>query len=70
MTTAASYALSGYVQWELAAVLILGGFGGTQLGILLGRRLAGYKGLLERIFAVVVLLVGTYVIMQGIYRGA
>jgi uncharacterized protein len=66
MTTAASYALAGYVEWGLAGMLILGGFGGVRLGILLGRRLACHKGLLERVFAVVVLLVGAYVVLRGL----
>lgn len=66
LTTAASYTFSGYVEWGLAGVLILGGFGGTRLGILLGRRLAGRKRLLERVFAGVVLLVGAYIVVRGL----
>jgi hypothetical protein len=66
LTTATSYALSGYVEWGLGGVLILGGFGGASVGILFGRRLADHKGLLERVFAVVVLLVGAYVVGRGV----
>ena len=40
LTTATSYAMSGYVNWPLAAILVAGGIGGASLGILLGRRLA------------------------------
>jgi len=66
MTTASSYALSGYVEWDLAGLLILGGFGGAALGLQLGRRLSGHKGLLERVFACAVMVVGAYVVARGI----
>ncbi|MGE3744194.1 MAG: sulfite exporter TauE/SafE family protein [Sphingomonadaceae bacterium] len=60
-TTATSYALSGYVDWPLTALLIAGGVGGAALGILLGRRLADHKTLFERAFALLVIAIGTYV---------
>ena len=66
LTTATSYALSGYVDWRLAGLLIFGGGGGVALSILLSRRLAVRKGLLERIFAFAVLLVGTYVVVRSV----
>jgi len=65
LTTAASYALSGMVDWTLAALLIAGGLLGSRLGLLLGQRVAERKGLLERIFAAMVILVGLYVAMRG-----
>lgn len=61
-----SYALSGYVDWRLAGLLIFSGGGGVALSILLSRRLAVRKGLLERIFAFAVLLVGTYVVVHSV----
>jgi hypothetical protein len=61
ITTALSYAVAGYVDWTLSALLIVGGIGGASLGILSGRRLADHKGLLERLFALVVIGVGLYV---------
>lgn len=66
LTTATSYALSGYVDWSLTALLIAGGAAGTALGIALGKRLAARKGLLEKLFAAVVISVGAYVILRGI----
>lgn len=63
MTTAMSYAISGYVDWELSALLITGGIGGAALGILSGRGLAAHKGLLERLFAFMVICIGLYVAM-------
>ena len=65
LTTATSYALSGYVDWRLAALLIVGGVAGAAIGTVLGRRLAARKGLLERLFASIVILVGGYVAIRG-----
>ncbi|WP_324743291.1 sulfite exporter TauE/SafE family protein [Tsuneonella sp. CC-YZS046] len=61
LTTAASYALSGLVDWPLTALLAGGGVAGAAAGIALGRRLASRKNLLERIFAAIVIAVGLYV---------
>lgn len=60
LTTANSYAISGYVDWTLAALLITGGIGGATLGILIGRTLGTRRGLFERAFAVIVISVGFY----------
>jgi uncharacterized membrane protein YfcA len=65
LTTAGSYALSGYVDWGLAALLILGGIAGSALGIALGRVFASRKGLLERSFALTVIAIGGYVALRG-----
>lgn len=61
LTTATSYGLSGLVDWPLTALLIAGGSGGVGLGILAGRRLVRHKTLLERIFAFLVIAVGSYI---------
>lgn len=61
LTTAVSYALSGYVDWPLTTLLVAGGAAGAVIGIGLGRRLSGQKALLERIFATLVIGVGIYV---------
>lgn len=65
LTTATSYAMSGYVDWPLAAILVAGGIGGAAIGILLGRRLAKHKGLLERVFATTVILIGGFIAVRG-----
>jgi len=65
LTTALSYTVSGYVDWTLAALLVAGGVMGSRLGLLLGRRLAARKGILERLFAAVVIAVGLYVAVRG-----
>jgi len=63
LTTAVSYAASGLVQWDLTALLVVGGIAGSAAGILLGRRLGARKGLLEKLFAGVVIAVGGYVLL-------
>ena len=66
MTTAASYALSGLVDWDVTALLVAGGIGGTIAGIALGKTLGASKRLLERGFAAVVIATGGYVIASSI----
>ncbi|MDE0933160.1 MAG: sulfite exporter TauE/SafE family protein [Novosphingopyxis baekryungensis] len=66
LTTATSYALSGYVDWTLVGLLIAGGIGGAAAGMALGRRLSARKGLLERIFAGLVIVIGVYVVVRGV----
>jgi uncharacterized membrane protein YfcA len=67
LTTAASYALSGLVDWPAAALFVaggaLGGFAGTELA----RRLAGKsKHALAFIFSGVVIAVGIYVVVRSL----
>lgn len=66
LTTAASYALSGYVEWRLVGLLVTGGIGGAIGGIALGKRLAGAKRAMEIGFAVLVVAVGCYVAARGL----
>ncbi|MGC1271527.1 MAG: sulfite exporter TauE/SafE family protein [Croceibacterium sp.] len=65
-TTAASYALSGYVDWSLVGLLVLGGLAGAAAGIGLGKRLANSKRVLEVGFALMVVSVGIYVAVRGL----
>lgn len=65
-TTAGSYALSGLVDWQLAAWLIAGGAFGSIFGILAGRKLSTSKRALDRMFATLVMLVGAYVTQQAL----
>lgn len=66
LTTAASYAVSGLVDWWLVAAMIAGGALGSAGGIALGKRLSGGKGALERLFAVLVVAVGCYVVWRSL----
>ncbi|HET7806511.1 MAG TPA: sulfite exporter TauE/SafE family protein [Pseudolabrys sp.] len=61
LTTAASYAWSGLVDWTLAGLFVLGGVFGGLLGIQLAKRLSAHKNMLARIFSSVVIAVGIYV---------
>jgi uncharacterized membrane protein YfcA len=65
-TTAASYAVSGLVDWWIAGLFILGGVLGSLAGMLLARRLAGRGAMLSRVFAAVVIAAGCYVGARGV----
>ncbi len=67
LTTAASYAWSGYVDWQLAGLFIAGGALGGLAGITLAHRLASHKHALTLIFAGVVIVVGLYVIVRSLW---
>ena len=65
LTTAASYAWSGLVDWPLAALFIAGGAIGGFAGTRLARHLSGHKNALTRVFSGIVILVGLYVIVRS-----
>ncbi len=65
LTTATSYALSGLVDWPLVAMLAAGGIAGAAAGIVLGKRLAGRRRVMEAGFAVLVIVVGAHVTWRG-----
>ena len=65
-STAASYAFSGYVDWPLVALLVVGGIAGTVPGQWAGRRLARHKHLLNAGFAVLVIGIGGYIVARGL----
>ncbi len=58
LTSASSYAWSGYVDWPLAGQLTLGAAAGASAGIALGKLAAGNKTLLENGFALAVIATG------------
>lgn len=62
LTTSANYALSGLVAWTIAAEFIVGGVLGGLIGTRLAGRLAATRGLLTRVFAVIVAGVGVYIL--------
>lgn len=61
LTTAASYGWSGLVNWQAAGWFIGGGLLGGIAGIALAPRLASRKGLLNRVFAMLVFTVAAYI---------
>ena len=66
LTTAFSYAASGLVDWPLAAIFILGGLAGGFAGIKASAHSARRKGALARVFGMVVVAVGLYVVWRGL----
>ncbi len=66
LTTAASYAWSGFVSWGLAALFIAGGFGGGLLGTRAARYLAERRGALNIVFAVVIIAVAIYMLVRNL----
>lgn len=65
LTTAGNYALSGYVDWWLAAAFIAGGIGGGLVGSTLASVLARQRGLLNSLFAGVVVVVALYTVWRS-----
>jgi uncharacterized membrane protein YfcA len=65
LTTAATYALAGMVDWKVAAIFVLGGIAGGLGGVKLSIRLSETRGLLSRGFAVAVVLVASFVLWNS-----
>lgn len=66
LTTAATYAYDGLVDWRVAAEFIAGGIAGGLAGLLLVQRLAKHKGVLNRLFATLVFAVAAYMLCRTI----
>ncbi|MGA9659870.1 MAG: sulfite exporter TauE/SafE family protein [Asticcacaulis sp.] len=65
LVTALNYALSGWVDWLVAAEFIAGGIGGGWLGTALAARLSVNKNALNRIFAGLIFVVAIYVLYRS-----
>jgi len=61
-----NYAISGLVDWTLAATLLLGGLGGGVLGARAGVALIAHRGALNVLFAALVGAVALYVIYRSL----
>jgi uncharacterized protein len=66
LTTAASYAWSGLVSWQLAGLFIGGGLAGGLIGTHLARLLAARRGALNIVFAVVIIAVAIYMLVRNL----
>jgi uncharacterized membrane protein YfcA len=64
-TSATNYALSGFVDWELAAIFLAGGVVGGLAGVTLARHLADKRGALNVTFALVIFAVATYMLVRS-----
>ena len=65
LVTSANYALSGFIDWALVAFFITGAAAGGLLGNFVSQRAAGEGHILSRIFAIIVSIVGVYIIARG-----
>lgn len=66
LTTAGNYALSNFIDWWIAGLLIVGGAVGGLAGVAISRNLAARKPGLSYAFAAIVIVVGIYVVWRGL----
>src|SRR5215469_12747101 len=66
LTSAANYAVSGFVDWALAAIFLAGGVLGGLVGAALAKALAGKRGALNVVFAGVIFAVAAYMLVRSI----
>jgi uncharacterized membrane protein YfcA len=64
-TAAANYAVSGFIDWWLAAAFVAGGVGGGFAGARLAGTLGKTRGRLNLIFAGVIVTVALYMLARG-----
>lgn len=64
-STAASYAMSGLIDWRLATLFIGGGLLGGLTGMAMGRIIGPQGKMLQSVFSVVVIAAGGYVCVRG-----
>ena len=65
LTSAANYAVSGFVDWALAAIFLAGGVLGGLVGAALAKALAGKRGALNVVFAGVIFAVAAYMLVRS-----
>ena len=66
LTTAASYAWSGLVAWELAGLFVAGGIGGGLIGTRSARLLSQRRGALNIVFAAIIIAVALYMLARNL----
>jgi uncharacterized membrane protein YfcA len=65
LTTAASYAWSGLISWELAGLFIAGGVAGGLIGTRSAKLLSERHGALNIVFATVIIAVALYMLARN-----
>jgi len=65
LTTAANYAVSGLIDWRIAALFIAGGLVGGFAGTRLATRLGARKRTLTRVFAALIFVVAGYMLWRS-----
>jgi uncharacterized membrane protein YfcA len=66
LTTALNYAMSGYVDWLLAAIFIAGGLVGGIAGAFLARNLSAKSGVMNSLFATLMFVVAAYMLYRSL----
>jgi uncharacterized protein len=66
ITTSGNYALSGLVDWPLAALFVAGGVLGGLVGVRAAKLLAGRKGLLNIVIAALIVVVALYMLARSL----
>ena len=66
LTTAFNYALSGFVDWPLAAIFIGGGIVGSVFGTRVAKKLSGTTGRLTTVFAALIFVVAAYMLFRTV----
>jgi uncharacterized membrane protein YfcA len=66
LTTASNYALSGLIDWPLAALFVGGGVLGGLLGTRSAKVLSGKKGALNTVFAALIFAVAIYMLVRSL----
>lgn len=69
LTTSASYAAAGLVNWAVAGVFVAGGFGGGLLGTRVARSVGQRRGALNVLFAGLIFVVATYMLARALTEG-
>jgi uncharacterized protein len=66
LTTAASYAWSGLISWGVAGLFIAGGIAGGLIGTRSARLLSERRGVLNIVFATIIIAVALYMLARNI----
>ncbi|HEY0197415.1 MAG TPA: sulfite exporter TauE/SafE family protein [Rhodanobacter sp.] len=67
-TTALNYAASGWIDWPVAAEFVGGGIVGGWLGAMGARRLAKTRGTLHLLFALAIIAVAVFMLIENLRR--
>jgi hypothetical protein len=65
LTTSTNYALSNFVDWPIALLLVAGGVAGGMAGARVGALLASRKGVLNTVFASLIGFVAIYMLAKS-----
>ncbi len=67
LTTATNYALSGLIDWRIAALFVVGGIFGGLIGARLAKSLGSRRGVLTFVFAGLIFAVAAYVLIRYLW---